>query len=58
MTTSGDEVELQVTAGQLTLCADGMDADVVIDAGRCMGSIETEDGHDLFGGMVGVACGQ
>lgn len=54
--TSGDEVELQVAAGQLTLWADGMDEDVVIDEGQCMGS--TEDGHDLFGGMVGVACGQ
>ena len=43
-----------------------MESDVVIDEGMCMGSIDEESltdeerdaQHELFGSLVGVACGE
>jgi hypothetical protein len=56
-----------MASGQLTLWADSMDGDVVINEGECMVETdcegddcedeeEDEDEHDLFGGMAGGSC--
>ena len=59
-----DEKRMKVMSGVLTLSSTAMDSDVVIGEGLCMDSQDDESlsdeerdaQHDLFGGLVGVAC--
>jgi hypothetical protein len=30
--------------------------DVVIGTGMCIGEVEVEDGHDLWGGLIETTC--
>ena len=61
-----DNREMRVSSGVLTFSSPNMSEDVVIGEGMCMGSEDEEDlseeerdaRHDLFGGLVGVACGE
>ncbi len=62
-----DDTQIQMASGQLTLWADSMDGDVVINEGECLVETdcegddcedeeEDEDAHDLFGGMAVRSC--
>ena len=62
-----DDTQIQMASGQLTLWADSMDEDVVINEGECFVGTdcegddcddddEDEDEHDLFGGIAGGTC--
>ena len=60
-----DDTQIQMASGQLTLWADSMDDNVVINEGECFVGTdcegedcedEDEDEHDLFGGIEGGSC--
>jgi hypothetical protein len=58
-----DETEVQMASGTLTLWADAMAEDAVIEEGECLQSTDCEgdecdEEHDLFGGLHGGACGE
>jgi len=65
MLDTGDDIEIQVASGKLTLWSVNMSEDVVIEAGQCIESIddsmltdeEREAQHDLFGNLNGGTCG-
>jgi len=60
-----DDTKVQMASGQITLWADSMAEDVVINEGECFVGTECADGedcsdeedeHDLFGGIEGGSC--
>ena len=60
-----EDTQIQMVRGQLTLWADGMDEDVVINEGECFVGTgcegddcddDDEDTHDLFGEIGGGSC--
>jgi len=59
-----DEVNFQVSEGNMTMSSSSMDGDIVIEAGQCMTSLDDEvmseeekdEQHPIFGGMVGETC--
>ena len=62
---AGDDREMTVSSGTLSLSSPNMAEPVVIGEGMCMGSLD-EDGltdeekdalHDLFGSLIEVQCG-
>ena len=59
------KLDVMVSAGQLTLWSDSMDADVVVGAGQRLDhddeglTDEEKDAlHDLFGGLYASVCGE
>jgi hypothetical protein len=60
----GEDTQIQVTSGQLTLWSSEMDEDVVIEEGECISGIDEEELteeeqdalHELFGSMIGDTC--
>ena len=60
----GDETDMRMSSGQLTLSSPNMESDVIIGEGMCMGSIDEDElteeerdaQHDLFGGLTEAAC--